>query len=132
MKTGLFKGQTVFVHLGARRWRQINSILANHAPGTTQAYVWIEQFIGNNPFLAYAVVNDGGAPGRTQRRRRLPARPEIAPPEALGPLILRLQQNPRPFSPSSESPDSLSCFPSGQSSSPSSQSPRLTGLPVTV
>ena len=52
-----------FVHLEARRWRQINSILANHAPGITHAYVWIDQFIGNNPFLAYAVVNDGGAPG---------------------------------------------------------------------
>ena len=88
----------VFEHVEARRWLQINSILANRrAAGITQAYVRIEQFIGNNPFLAYAVVNDGGAPGRTQRRRRLPARPEIAPPEALGPLILRLQQDPRPF-----------------------------------
>ena len=28
---------------------------------------------GQNPFLAYGVVNDGGAPGRTQRRRGLPA-----------------------------------------------------------
>ena len=64
-----------FVHLEARRWRQINSILANHAPGITQAYVWIDQFIGNNPFLAYAVVNDGGAPGeRSGDGAYLPAR----------------------------------------------------------
>ncbi len=48
----------------ARRWRQINSILANRAPGITQAYVRIKQFRGNNPFLAYGVVNDGGAPGQ--------------------------------------------------------------------
>ena len=64
-----------FVHLEARRWRQINSILANHAPGITHAYVWIDQFIGNNPFLAYAVVNDGGAPGeRSGDGAYLPAR----------------------------------------------------------
>ena len=73
-ENGTLQG-TKFVHLGARRWRQINSILANHAPGTTQAYVWIEQFIGNNPFLAYAVVNDGGAPGqRSGDGAYLPAR----------------------------------------------------------
>ena len=37
--------------------------LALFAPGITQGYVLIEQFIGNNPFLAYAVINDGNAPG---------------------------------------------------------------------
>ena len=59
----------------ARRWRQLNAILANHAPETTQAYVRIEQFIGNNPFLAYGVVNDGGAPGeRSGDGAYLPAR----------------------------------------------------------
>ena len=59
----------------ARRWRQLNSILATHAPETTEGYVWIEQFIGNNPFLAYAVVNDGGAPGeRSGDGAYLPAR----------------------------------------------------------
>ena len=50
--------------LPARRWRQINAILADHAPGTTQGYVRIRQTSGNNPFLAYGVVNDGGAPGQ--------------------------------------------------------------------
>ena len=49
--------------LPARRWRQINGILANHARGTTQGYVRIRQVSGNNPFLAYGVVNDGRAPG---------------------------------------------------------------------
>ena len=48
--------------LPARRWRQINGILANHARGTTQGYVRIRKTSGNNPFLAYGVVNDGGAP----------------------------------------------------------------------
>ena len=49
--------------LPAQLWRQINSILSNHARGTTQGYVRIRKISGNNPFLAYGVVNDGGAPG---------------------------------------------------------------------
>ena len=48
----------------ALRWLQINSLLGNHAPGTTQGYVRIRKVSGNNPFLAYGVVNDGGAPGQ--------------------------------------------------------------------
>ena len=61
--------------LPARRWRQINAVLANYAPGISQAYVRIEQFIGNNPFLAYGVINDGGAPGqRSGDGAYLPAR----------------------------------------------------------
>ena len=50
--------------LPARRWRQINTILADHARGTTQGYIQVRQISGNNPFLAYGVVNDGGAPGQ--------------------------------------------------------------------
>ena len=49
--------------LPARCWHQINGVLANHARGTTQGYVRIRQVSGDNPFLAYGVVNDGGAPG---------------------------------------------------------------------
>ncbi len=75
MKTGLVNEKRCSSHVEARRWRQINSILANHAPGITQGYVRIDQFIGNNPFLAYAVVNDGGAPGeRSGDGAYLPAR----------------------------------------------------------
>ena len=67
--------------LPAQRWRQVNAILADHAPGTAQGYVRIRQTSGNNPFLAYGVVNDGGAPGQRSgdgayvpaRGRRLPA-----------------------------------------------------------
>ena len=61
--------------LPARRWRQINGILANHARGTTQGYVRIRKTSGNNPFLAYGVINDGGAPGeRSGDGAYLPAR----------------------------------------------------------
>ena len=47
----------------ARGWHQINGILSDHAPGTGQGYVHVRRLSGNNPFLAYGVVNDGGAPG---------------------------------------------------------------------
>ena len=47
----------------ARGWRQINSILRDYAEGTTQGYVRIRKISGNNPFLAYGVINDGGSPG---------------------------------------------------------------------
>ena len=45
------------------RWHQINGILGNHAPATTQGYVRIRRLSGNDPFLAYGVINDGSAPG---------------------------------------------------------------------
>ena len=59
----------------AKGFRQINGILAKHAPGTTQGYVRIRKVSGANPFLAYGVVNDGGAPGqRTGDGAYIPAR----------------------------------------------------------
>ena len=59
----------------SKRRRQINRILGNHAAGTTQGYVRIRKISGNNPFLAYGVVNDGGAPGeRSGDGAYLPAR----------------------------------------------------------
>ena len=56
-------------------WRQIDGILGKYAPGTTQGYVRISKVSGNNPFLAYGVINDGGAPGqRSGDGAYLPAR----------------------------------------------------------
>ncbi len=51
--------RTKSVTLSPRRWSQINGILG----GTSQGYVEVRKTIGHNPFLAYGVVNDGGAPG---------------------------------------------------------------------
>ena len=66
----IYDGETgVLVHtisdfyVPFQRWRQINGILATYAPGTTQGYVRIIKISGTNPFLAYGVINDGGAPG---------------------------------------------------------------------
>ena len=58
----------------AKGFRQIDQVL-KHAPGTTQGYVRIRRLSGANPFLAYGVVNDGGAPGqRTGDGAYIPAR----------------------------------------------------------
>ena len=51
------------IRVPARGWRQINSILRDYAQETTQGYVRIRKISGNNPFLAYGVINDGGSPG---------------------------------------------------------------------
>ncbi len=57
-------------------WQQINGILGDYAPGTTQGYVRIMKISGKNPFLAYGVINDGGAPGqRSGDGAYLPAQP---------------------------------------------------------
>ena len=47
------------VTLGPRRWRQINGILGRIGQG----YVRVRKTSGNNPFVAYGVINDGGRPG---------------------------------------------------------------------
>jgi hypothetical protein len=38
-------------------------ILSQYAPGVTQGYARITRTGGNNPFIAYAVINDGANPG---------------------------------------------------------------------
>ena len=61
--------------VAARQWHQINGILRNYAPGTTQGYVRIRKVSGNSPFLAYGVVNDGGTPRqRSDDGAYIPAR----------------------------------------------------------
>jgi len=49
--------------VNARAWKQVGSVLAQHAPGMTQGYARVTRIAGNNPFIAYAVINDGGQPG---------------------------------------------------------------------
>ena len=51
--------RTVSVTLGARRWTQENGILGK----TSQGYVQVRKTSGNNPFVTYGVINDGGRPG---------------------------------------------------------------------
>jgi hypothetical protein len=44
------------------RWTQENTVLARWAPGVTHGYAHIRRTSGSSPFLAYAVINDGGVP----------------------------------------------------------------------
>lgn len=48
--------------LASSGWTQIGMLLLNHAPGVSNAYVRVTRLTGSNPFLSYAVVNDGPAP----------------------------------------------------------------------
>ena len=51
------------ISLTADAWMQIGTILAQYAPGTTQGYAKVTRASGTNPFIVYAVINDGGQPG---------------------------------------------------------------------
>ena len=57
--SGESQPRTKRVSLGPRRWRQEHGILGNISHG----YVQIRKTSGNNPFVAYGVINDGGRPG---------------------------------------------------------------------
>lgn len=51
------------INLKAHGWKQIGTILTN-APGVTQGYAHVRRITGNNPFITYAVINDGAGPGQ--------------------------------------------------------------------
>ncbi len=74
-ETGMLVETVVTRPIPARSWHQINGILGRASPETSQGYVRIEKVSGANPFLAYGVVNDGGAPGeRSGDGAYIPAR----------------------------------------------------------
>lgn len=49
--------------LAARQWKQISQILKGYAPNSSSGYIKVTHLSGRNPFLVYAVLNDGGQPG---------------------------------------------------------------------
>ena len=57
--SGESRPRTRSVTLGPRRWTQENGILGN----IRQGYVQVRKTSGNNPFVTYGVINDGGRPG---------------------------------------------------------------------
>ena len=74
-ETGLLAATVTTRPVPARHWHQINGILGRTPPGTRQGYVHIRRISGQNPFLAYGVVNDGGMRGqRSGDGAFLPAR----------------------------------------------------------
>ena len=74
-ETGMLEETVVTRPIPARGWHQVDGILLRAGPETRQGYVRIEKMSGENPFLAYGVVNDGGAPEeRSGDGAYLPAR----------------------------------------------------------
>ncbi len=74
-ETGMLAETVVTKPIPARGWHQIDGILLRANPETRQGYIRIEKVSGENPFLAYGVVNDGRAPGeRSGDGAYLPAR----------------------------------------------------------
>jgi hypothetical protein len=61
--TGQNAGSTD-VSVAAKGFFQIGTILATYAPGVTSGYALVTRTSGNNPWVAYAVINDGGQPGQ--------------------------------------------------------------------
>ncbi|MDE2757835.1 MAG: GEVED domain-containing protein [Acidobacteriota bacterium] len=57
--SGESRPRTTSVELGSRQWTQKNGILGR----ISQGYVQVRKVAGNNPFVAYGVINDGGRPG---------------------------------------------------------------------
>lgn len=46
----------------AKRRIQVDAVLSLWAPGVTDGYAQVRRTSGANPFIAYAVINDGGVP----------------------------------------------------------------------
>ncbi len=61
--TGILVNSTDPINLKARGWIQIGAILTS-APGVQQGYAQVRRTAGNNPFITYAVINDGAGPGQ--------------------------------------------------------------------
>jgi hypothetical protein len=51
------------ITVNAGGWKQLGAILSEFAPGVSQGYASITRTSGNNPFIAYGVINDGGQAG---------------------------------------------------------------------
>ncbi len=52
------------ISLNALGWKQFGAILATYTSGVTQGYARVTKTGGNNRFITYGVVNDGGQPGQ--------------------------------------------------------------------
>jgi len=61
--TGDLAGTAEGLTVPAKGFLQINAILSKLAPGVSNGYALVTKTSGNNPFITYAVINDGGRPG---------------------------------------------------------------------
>lgn len=75
------------LEVAPRGFLQLPGLLSSHAPGVTNGYARVTRTAGSNPFVAYAVVNDGARPGeRTGDGAFVPMEREVSDPfpEAFG------------------------------------------------
>ncbi len=61
--TGTIAATTEPIVLNAHQWMQKGAILTSYAPAVSQGYAQVRRTSGNNPFIAYAVINDGAGAG---------------------------------------------------------------------
>ncbi|MBK9061837.1 MAG: S8 family serine peptidase [Acidobacteria bacterium] len=61
--TGQKAGETDAT-VAAKGFFQIGAILGAYAPGVTSGYAKVTRTSGSNPFVTYAVINDGGQPNQ--------------------------------------------------------------------
>jgi hypothetical protein len=61
-KSGVAVGAPIVVTLSAGRWSQVSGILKS--AGVSNGWVRVKRTAGAAPWIAYGVVNDGGAPGQ--------------------------------------------------------------------
>ncbi|MBK7726581.1 MAG: hypothetical protein IPI33_15560, partial [Dehalococcoidia bacterium] len=61
---GTKAGETEVMNLPYERFIQIDRALMQIAPGVKNAFVRVTALSGPNPFITYAVVNDGSEPGK--------------------------------------------------------------------
>lgn len=62
-RTGALAGTLADVAVGPRQWVQLPTVLDLLPVPVPDAWVKVRKTAGSNPFLAYAVVNDGSRPG---------------------------------------------------------------------
>ncbi len=62
--TGTLKKTMEPIVLKAHGWTQIGTILNSAPGGVQQGYARVRRTAGNNPFVTYAVINDGAGPGQ--------------------------------------------------------------------
>ena len=83
--TGSLAGTISPVVVGSRGWVQLPMVLTQLSSPPSNAFAKIRRTSGTNPFLAYAVINDGAGPGqRSGDGAFLAARPDCVytPPAA--------------------------------------------------
>ena len=61
---GTKAAESLVSNLPFERFIQINRALSQIAPGVKNAFVRVTSTQGTNPFITYAVLNDGSEPGK--------------------------------------------------------------------